>query len=62
KKGKFIEHLTDPHIFNLKCRKHVYRLYYHTRDCTIPACKRCARLLTRLQEQGTVIWSPLTPI
>ncbi|XP_026174700.1 aLK and LTK ligand 2a [Mastacembelus armatus] len=49
KKGKFIEHLTDPHIFNLKCRKHVYRLYYHTRDCTIPAFfRRCARLLTRL--------------
>ena len=28
-----------PLYFSPKCRKHVYRLYHHTRDCTIPACK-----------------------
>ncbi|TKS75616.1 ALK and LTK ligand 2 [Collichthys lucidus] len=38
-----------PLYFSPKCRKHVYRLYHHTRDCTTPAYfKRCARLLTRL--------------
>uniref|UniRef100_A0AAR2JCU8 ALK and LTK ligand 2b n=1 Tax=Pygocentrus nattereri TaxID=42514 RepID=A0AAR2JCU8_PYGNA len=40
---------TGPLYFSPKCRKHVYRLYHNTRDCTIPAYyKRCARLLTRL--------------
>ncbi|KAJ4928952.1 hypothetical protein JOQ06_004574 [Pogonophryne albipinna] len=49
KKEKFLKHLTGPLYFGPKCRKHVYRLYHHTRDCTIPAYfKRCARLLTRL--------------
>ncbi|XP_059212730.1 ALK and LTK ligand 2-like [Centropristis striata] len=49
KKEKFIKHMTGPLYFSPKCRKHVYRLYHHTRDCTIPAYfKRCARLLTRL--------------
>ncbi|KAM9552555.1 aLK and LTK ligand 2a [Salvelinus alpinus] len=49
KKEKFLKHLTGPLYFNPKCRKHVYRLYHNTRDCTIPAYfKRCARLLTRL--------------
>nr|XP_020443418.1 protein FAM150B [Monopterus albus] len=49
KKEKFLKHITGPLYFNPKCRKHVYRLYHHTRDCTIPAYyKRCARLLTRL--------------
>ncbi|CAK6961939.1 ALK and LTK ligand 2a-like [Scomber scombrus] len=49
KKEKFIKHITGPLYFGPKCRKHVYRLYHHTRDCTIPAYfKRCARLLTRL--------------
>ncbi|KAM4633049.1 aLK and LTK ligand 2a [Polymixia lowei] len=49
KKEKFIKHLTGPLYFSPKCRKHVYRLYHNTRDCTIPAYfKRCARLLTRL--------------
>ncbi|XP_061602814.1 ALK and LTK ligand 2-like isoform X2 [Cololabis saira] len=48
-KEKFIIHLTGPLYFSPKCRKNVYRLYHHTRDCTIPAYfKRCARLLTRL--------------
>ncbi|XP_072553546.1 aLK and LTK ligand 2a [Salminus brasiliensis] len=49
KKEKFLKHLTGPLYFSPKCRKHVYRLYHNTRDCTIPAYyKRCARLLTRL--------------
>ncbi|XP_051517708.1 ALK and LTK ligand 2a-like isoform X2 [Myxocyprinus asiaticus] len=49
KKEKIIKHLTGPLYFSPKCRKHVYRLYHNTRDCTIPAYyKRCARLLTRL--------------
>ncbi|KAK5852947.1 hypothetical protein PBY51_006778 [Eleginops maclovinus] len=49
KKEKFLKHITGPLYFSPKCRKHVYRLYHHTRDCTIPAYfKRCARLLTRL--------------
>ncbi|KAM6958133.1 ALK and LTK ligand 2b [Tautogolabrus adspersus] len=48
-KDKFIIHLTGPLYINPKCRKHFNRLYYNTRDCTIPAYyKRCARLLTRL--------------
>lgn len=48
-KEKFIKHLTGPLYFNPKCRKHFFRLYHNTRDCTIPAYyKRCARLLTRL--------------
>ncbi|XP_041822603.1 ALK and LTK ligand 2 [Chelmon rostratus] len=48
-KEKFIRHLTGPLYFKPKCRKHFNRLYYSTRDCTIPAYyKRCARLLTRL--------------
>ncbi|KAM6954570.1 aLK and LTK ligand 2a [Aplochiton taeniatus] len=49
KKEKFLKYLTGPLYFSPKCRKHVYRLYHNTRDCTIPAYfKRCARLLTRL--------------
>ncbi|XP_068614656.1 ALK and LTK ligand 2-like [Brachionichthys hirsutus] len=49
KKEKFIKHIAGPLYFGPKCRKDVYRLYHHTRDCTIPAyIKRCARLLTRL--------------
>ncbi|XP_060793020.1 ALK and LTK ligand 2a-like [Neoarius graeffei] len=49
KKEKFLKHLTGPLYFSPKCRKHVYRLYHNTRDCTIPAYyRRCARLLTRL--------------
>lgn len=49
KKGKFLQHIAGPLYFSHKCRKHAYRLYHHTRDCTIPAYfKRCARLLTRL--------------
>ncbi|XP_048842135.1 ALK and LTK ligand 2b-like [Brienomyrus brachyistius] len=49
KKDKFIKHLTGPLYISPKCRKHVYRLYHNTRDCTVPAYyKRCARLLTRL--------------
>ncbi|XP_068580733.1 aLK and LTK ligand 2a [Cebidichthys violaceus] len=49
KKEKFLKHLTGPLYFSPKCRKHVYRLYHHTRDCTTPDYfKRCARLLTRL--------------
>ncbi|XP_044043585.1 ALK and LTK ligand 2-like isoform X2 [Siniperca chuatsi] len=48
-KDKFLHHLTGPLYFNPKCRKHFYRLYHNTRDCTIPAYyKRCARLLIRL--------------
>ncbi|XP_051948097.1 ALK and LTK ligand 2a-like isoform X2 [Xyrauchen texanus] len=38
KKEKIIKHLTGPLYFSPKCRKHVYRLYHNTRDCTIPAC------------------------
>ncbi|KAI4901327.1 hypothetical protein NFI96_025227, partial [Prochilodus magdalenae] len=37
KKEKFLKHLTGPLYFSPKCRKHVYRLYHNTRDCTIPA-------------------------
>ncbi|KAM6992138.1 aLK and LTK ligand 2a isoform 2-T2 [Tautogolabrus adspersus] len=49
KKESLIRHFTGPLYFSPKCRKHVYRLYHHTRDCTIPAfLRRCARLLTRL--------------
>ncbi|XP_023152677.1 ALK and LTK ligand 2-like [Amphiprion ocellaris] len=49
KKEKFLKHLTGPLYFPAKCRKNVYRVYHHTRDCTIPAYfKRCARLLIRL--------------
>ncbi|XP_023256235.1 ALK and LTK ligand 2-like [Seriola lalandi dorsalis] len=49
KKEKFIKHITGPLYFSPKCRKQVYRVYHHTRECTIPAYfKRCARLLTRL--------------
>ncbi|XP_064195280.1 ALK and LTK ligand 2b-like [Anguilla rostrata] len=49
KKEKFLKHFTGPLYFSPKCRKHVYRLYHNTRDCTIPAYyKRCARLLVRL--------------
>ncbi|KAM9840259.1 aLK and LTK ligand 2a [Aulostomus maculatus] len=48
-KEKFLKHLTGPLYFSPKCRKHMDRLYYHTRDCMIRAYfKRCARLLTRL--------------
>uniref|UniRef100_A0A3B5LDF8 ALK and LTK ligand 1 n=1 Tax=Xiphophorus couchianus TaxID=32473 RepID=A0A3B5LDF8_9TELE len=40
---------SGPLVFSSKCRKNAYRLYHHTRDCTLPAYfKRCARLLTRL--------------
>uniref|UniRef100_A0A8C7XI13 ALK and LTK ligand 2a n=1 Tax=Oryzias sinensis TaxID=183150 RepID=A0A8C7XI13_9TELE len=39
KKEKFIKHITGPLFFSPKCRKMVYRVYHHTRDCTIPACK-----------------------
>ncbi|KAK6295548.1 hypothetical protein J4Q44_G00347740 [Coregonus suidteri] len=49
KKENILKHLTGPLYFSPKCRKHVYRLYHNTRDCTIPAYfKRCARLLKRL--------------
>ncbi|XP_072218315.1 aLK and LTK ligand 2a [Leuresthes tenuis] len=49
KKEKFLKHITGPLYFSPKCRKNVYKVYHHTRDCTIPAYfKRCARLLTRL--------------
>ncbi|XP_068458127.1 ALK and LTK ligand 2b [Clinocottus analis] len=48
-KEKFIRQLTGSLNFTPKCKKHFYRLYYSTRDCTIPAYfRRCARLLTRL--------------
>lgn len=48
-KEKFIIHLTGPLSFDPKCRKQFHRLYYNTRDCTVPAYfKRCARLLTQL--------------
>lgn len=36
---KMLSSLAGPLYFSPKCRKHVYRLYHHTRDCTIPACK-----------------------
>lgn len=48
-KDKYIIHLTGPLYINPKCRKHFNRLYFNTRDCTVPNYyKRCARLLTRL--------------
>lgn len=34
---------SGPLYFSPKCRKHVYRLYHNTRDCTIPACEYCTR-------------------
>ncbi|AWP20046.1 putative protein FAM150B-like [Scophthalmus maximus] len=37
KKEKFLKHITGPLYFSPKCRKQVYRVYHHTRDCTIPA-------------------------
>uniref|UniRef100_A0A3B4UY00 ALK and LTK ligand 2b n=1 Tax=Seriola dumerili TaxID=41447 RepID=A0A3B4UY00_SERDU len=49
KKDKGVLPLRCPLYFSPKCRKQVYRVYHHTRECTIPAYfKRCARLLTRL--------------
>ncbi|XP_037541396.1 ALK and LTK ligand 2 [Nematolebias whitei] len=49
KKEKILKYFTGPLVFSSKCRIKAYRLYHHTRDCTIPAYfKRCARLLTRL--------------
>uniref|UniRef100_A0A3B4ZHV8 ALK and LTK ligand 1 n=1 Tax=Stegastes partitus TaxID=144197 RepID=A0A3B4ZHV8_9TELE len=36
-KEKFIIHLTGPLSFDPKCRKQFHRLYYNTRDCTVPA-------------------------
>ncbi|XP_021078109.1 ALK and LTK ligand 1 [Mus pahari] len=48
-KDKFIKHFTGPVTFSAECSKHFHRLYYNTRDCSMPAYyKRCARLLTRL--------------
>ncbi|KAM4528667.1 ALK and LTK ligand 2 [Fundulus heteroclitus] len=48
-KERIIRYFTGPLVFSSKCRKNAYRLYHHTRDCTLPAYfKRCARLLTRL--------------
>ncbi|XP_077443719.1 aLK and LTK ligand 2a [Stigmatopora argus] len=48
-KDKYLKHITGPLFFSPKCRRHVYHVYHHTRDCTIPEYfKRCARLLTRL--------------
>ncbi|XP_014823034.1 PREDICTED: protein FAM150B [Poecilia mexicana] len=48
-KERIIKYFTGPLVFSSKCRKNAYRLYHHTRDCTLPAYfKRCARLLTRL--------------
>ncbi|XP_039508702.1 ALK and LTK ligand 2-like isoform X2 [Pimephales promelas] len=38
KKEKVIKNLTGNLYFGPKCRKHVYRLYHNTRDCTIPTC------------------------
>uniref|UniRef100_A0A670YTS5 ALK and LTK ligand 2 n=1 Tax=Pseudonaja textilis TaxID=8673 RepID=A0A670YTS5_PSETE len=38
-KDKFLNHLTGHLYFGPKCTKHFHRLYHHTRDCTIPACK-----------------------
>ena len=32
-----------PLNFSPKCRKHVYRLYHSTRDCTTPTCKPGAK-------------------
>ncbi|XP_062871966.1 ALK and LTK ligand 2a-like [Trichomycterus rosablanca] len=58
RKKKILEHLTGPLYFSPKCRKHVYRLYHNTRDCTIPAYyKRCARLLVRLAGTPTCLES-----
>ncbi|XP_061667514.1 ALK and LTK ligand 2a-like [Syngnathoides biaculeatus] len=49
RKEKYLKHITGQLYFSPRCWKHVYHVYYHTRDCTIPAyIKRCARLLTRL--------------
>ncbi|KAG7508561.1 hypothetical protein JOB18_016948 [Solea senegalensis] len=49
RKKEFLKHITGPLSFGPKCRKQVYRIYHHTRDCAIPAFfKRCARLLTQL--------------
>ncbi|XP_015232250.1 PREDICTED: protein FAM150B [Cyprinodon variegatus] len=48
-KERIIKYFTGPITFSSKCRKNAYRLYHHTRDCTLPAYfKRCARLLSRL--------------
>ncbi|XP_004386649.1 ALK and LTK ligand 1 [Trichechus manatus latirostris] len=48
-KDKFIKHFTGPVTFSAECSKHFHRLYYNTRDCSMPTYyKRCARLLTRL--------------
>ncbi|XP_006901671.1 PREDICTED: protein FAM150A [Elephantulus edwardii] len=48
-KDKFIKHFTGSVTLSTECSKQFHRLYYNTRDCSIPAYyKRCARLLTRL--------------
>lgn len=36
---KMLRSLSGPLYFGPKCRKHVYKVYHHNRDCTIPACK-----------------------
>ncbi|KAF7198728.1 aLK and LTK ligand 2a [Nothobranchius furzeri] len=47
-KQKIIEILTGPLDFSL-CPTDAYKMYHHTRDCTIPAyLKRCVRLLKQL--------------
>lgn len=38
-KTAFSPSLPGPITFSSKCRKNAYRLYHHTRDCTLPACK-----------------------
>ncbi|KAM6221082.1 ALK and LTK ligand 2 [Rhynchocyon petersi] len=35
-KDKFLKHHTGPIYFSPKCRKHFFRLFHRTRDCTIP--------------------------
>uniref|UniRef100_A0A3Q4HUG8 ALK and LTK ligand 1 n=1 Tax=Neolamprologus brichardi TaxID=32507 RepID=A0A3Q4HUG8_NEOBR len=46
-KEKIIEHF-GPVKFSSECKTHFHRVYHNTRDCSTPAYKRCARLLTRL--------------
>ncbi|MEQ2295421.1 hypothetical protein AMECASPLE_014144 [Ameca splendens] len=39
-KERIIKYFTGPLVFSSKCRKNAYRLYHHTRDCTLPAYVR----------------------
>ncbi|KAA0707310.1 ALK and LTK ligand 2 [Triplophysa tibetana] len=48
-KTKTGETILGPLYFSAKCKKHVYRLYHNTRDCTVPASHRVQNTAKPLQ-------------